>query len=93
VGEMTPDGGWCGGSSDSKLKEAKISSNSDMVDDVTEVIAASIFARHSEMASSLEITSFGCSAWPSWLRVTAESRSSCIAIGLAYGMVSEGVEL
>ena len=57
----TADGGLVGGSSDSKLKEAKISSNPDMVNDVTEVTAASTFARHCEIASSLEIINFGYS--------------------------------
>ena len=44
---------------DSRLKDAKISSNSDMVEDVKEAIATSTFTRHWEVSSSLEMTSLG----------------------------------
>lgn len=58
MGETT-DNGWVVESNDSKLKEEKMSSNSEMVDDVTEVAAASMFVRHCEIASSLERNSSG----------------------------------
>ena len=71
---MHGDGvGWSG---DSKLKEANMSSNSERVDEVTEMVAASMLARHLEIASSLERTSSGYSTCPSWPQATAESRSS-----------------
>ena len=44
---------WVGESGASKSKEANIASSSDMADDVTEAIAASVFARHREIMSSL----------------------------------------
>ena len=53
VGETTHES-WGGGSDDSKLKEAKMSSNSDMVDEVRTAVAASAFARHWETILSLE---------------------------------------
>ena len=70
---MAADGGWGGVSNDSKLKEAKISSNLDMVDGVAAEIAASMFARHREKVS--RVTDFWYSAWTPWLRAVAESRS------------------
>lgn len=61
MGETAAGSAWDGEPNVSKLKEAKISSNSDIVDGVAEVIAASMFSRHCEIASSREMTSFGCS--------------------------------
>lgn len=75
------------GMNDSKLKEEKMPSSSDMVDEVTEVTAASTLTRHCEMASSLEMTSFGYSAWSSCPQAITESMSSWIAMGFANGMV------
>jgi len=82
----TAEAAWIGEWGDSKLKEAKISSNSDMVDDVTEVTAASTFARHCETMLSLDSMTSENVAWSSLLQAMAESRSSCITIGLVYGM-------
>ena len=48
-----------GGSTDSKSKEANKLSSSAMADEVTEAAAASAFARHFEITSSLERTSSG----------------------------------
>ena len=76
VGETATTGGWVGESWDSKSKDANMSSNSDMMVEVRETVAASTFARHCEIASSLEKTSFGKSAWSSCPQATTESRSS-----------------
>jgi len=46
-----------GGSENSKSREANKQSSSAMVDNVTEAVAASAFARHFEIASSLDRTS------------------------------------
>lgn len=76
----------------SKLKEAKMSSNSDIVEDVTEVTAASAFTRQWEIASSREMTNFGYSAWSSCPQAIRESRSSWITTGFANGMAGGWTE-
>ena len=58
-------GGGVGRSDDSKLSEAKISSNSDIVDAVIEAVAASTFARHWETILSLERITSARISWPS----------------------------
>jgi len=86
VGETTATDGWVGESWDCKSKDAKMSSNSDIMVEVRETVAASTFARHCEMASILEMTNFGYSIWSSCPQVTTESRSPRIGIGSAKGM-------
>ena len=46
VGETTAGRGWIGESGASRSNEANMASSSDMADDVTEAMAASVFARH-----------------------------------------------
>jgi len=92
VGETTTGWGWISESGASKSKEANIASSSDMADDVTEAIAASVFARHREIMSSLNRVVSEYAAWSSWPQTTADNRSSWITMGLANGIAGEGVE-
>ena len=85
VGEGT-HGGWAGNSGDSRSREAKRSSSSAMVDNVTETVAASAFARHCETILNLESITPENMTRSSWLGGIAESRSSWMAMGFAYGI-------
>ena len=93
VGETTTTDVWVGEPWDSKSKDANMSSNSDMMVEVRETVAASAFARHCETMPSLESITSENVAWSSWLQAIVENRSSCIMIGLANGIAGESVEL
>ena len=53
-----------------------MSSNSDMMVEVREAVAASTFARHCETILSLENITSEKVAWSSWPQAITESRSS-----------------
>ena len=65
MGETAANSGRGGESNDSKLKEAKISSNPGTVDAVMEAVAASTFARHRETMLNLERRTSENVAWSS----------------------------
>lgn len=85
VGEIA-HGDRTSDSDDPKSRDAKMSSSSDMMVEVREAVAASIFARHWETMLNLERTTSGHSVWLSLAQAITESRSSWITMGLANGM-------